>query len=126
MSTSLLIPAAQLEILGDLPVYGDMQGANINVTVPYFNVTIENSMNSNMSLTITSIVLEADNITQDLARSVLYPNSTSQTYEISPGETITFVCYSEYNQYLKTSKTVQITVYTAEVVQASKTWQQQT
>jgi hypothetical protein len=126
MSTSLVIPAAQLEILGDLPVYGDMQGANINVTIPYFNITIRNSMNSLMNLTVTSIVLEANNITQDLAKSVLYPNATSQKYEIRPGETITFVCYSEYNPYLKTSKTIQITVYTAEAVQASKTWQQQT
>jgi hypothetical protein len=126
MSTSLVIPAAQLEILGDLPVYGDMQGENINVAIPYFNVTMRNSMNSLMNLTVTSIVLEADNITQDLAKSILYPNATSQTYKISPGETITFVCYSEYNPYLKTSQTIQITVYTAEAVQASKTWQQQT
>jgi hypothetical protein len=124
MSTSLVIPAAQLKILGDLPVYGYMQGATINVTIPYFNVTIENSVNSRYNLTVTSIVLEGDNVTQDLAKSVLYPNSTSQTYVINPGETITFICYSEYNPYLTNSKTIEITVYTAEAVQASKTWQQ--
>jgi hypothetical protein len=123
-STSFLIPMAQLKILGDLPVYGDMQGASINVTIPYFNVTIKNSVNSEYNLTISSMVLEAGNITQDLAKTVLYTNATSQTLEISPGETITFVCYSEYNPYLKSSKTIQITVYTEEGVQASKTWQQ--
>jgi hypothetical protein len=124
VSTSLVIPTAQLKILGDVPVYGDMQGASINVTIPYFNVTVENCMNSEYNLTINSIVLEADNVTQDLAKTVLYPNATSQTYVISPGETITFVCYSENNPYLKSSKTIQITVYTEEAVQASKTWQQ--
>jgi hypothetical protein len=126
VSTSILIPTAQLKILGDVPVYGNMQGASINVTIPYFNVTIENCMSSRYNLTVTSMVLEAGNVTQDLATSVLYPNATSQGYVISPGETITFVCYLENNSYLKSSKTIEITVYTSEAVQASRTWQQQT
>jgi hypothetical protein len=127
VSTSIAIPTAQLKILGDLPVYGDMHGTSINVTIPYFNVTIENCVNSRYNLTITSMILEADNVSQDLAESVLYPNaSSSLTYVISPGETITFVCYSENNPYLKSSTTIELTVYTAEGIQASKTWQQQT
>ena len=126
VSESLLIPTAQLKILSDFPVYGDFQGARVNVTVPYLNVTIKNAVNSEYNLTVSSIVLEAGNTTQDIARSILYPNATSQGYVISPGEEITFVCYLENSPYFKSSKTIQITVYTEEAVQASRTWQQQT
>lgn len=122
ISTVVMIPSVQLKISGDIPVYGDLQGTTINATIPYFNVTVSNSINSVLNVTISHMVLEAGNTTQDLSESVLYPRVTLRIYRVDAGSTITFVCYSDYTQYF-TSNTIKITVYTTEGIQATKTWQ---
>lgn len=122
ISTVVMIPSVQLKISGDIPAYGDLQGTTINATIPYFNVTVSNSINSVLNVTISHIVLEAGNTTQDLSESVLYPKVTLRIYRVDAGSTITFVCYSDYTQYF-TSNTIKITVYTTEGIQATKTWQ---
>jgi hypothetical protein len=121
ISTIVVIPYAQLKLLGDTPVYGDLQGTNINTTTPYINVTVSNSANSLWNVTISRIVLEAGNITHDLAQDILYPQVASGIYVVNANETVTFVCYSKYAQYLA-SNTIEITVYTVEGPQVSRTW----
>jgi hypothetical protein len=124
VSTVVTIPLAQLKLLGDsvrAHIFGKLQGTTINTTTPYVNVTVSNSMNSLLNVTISRIVLEAGNVTQDLAESILYPKVTSGIYGVNAGESVTFVCYSDYTKYL-TSDTIKITVYTTEGLQVSRTW----
>lgn len=123
ISTTLVIPSTQLKILGDAPTYGDFYDPTLNITAPYLNVTISNSANSNFPVTISKIVLQAGNITQDLAPDILYPKVTSKIYTVNTNQTVTFVCYSDYTQYITpTITTIILTVYTAENIQASITW----
>jgi len=123
ISTILVVPSTQLKILGDAPTYGDFYDSTLNITAPYLNVTISNSANSNFPVTISKIVLEAGNITQDLAPDILYPRATSKIYTVNTNQTVTFVCYSDYTKYIApTITTIILTVYTAENIQASITW----
>ncbi len=125
ISAIVTIPSVQLKITGSTPVYGDLNDAALNITSPYLNVTISNSANSLLNVTISKIVLEAGNITQDLAPNILYPKATSRIYKVNTNQTVTFVCYSDYTQFLAqpTITTIKITVYTAEGIQVSTTWQ---
>jgi hypothetical protein len=63
VSRLVSIPSVQLRILEDLFIFGDMKDL-YNVTLPallpYFNVTLSNSLNSLQNLTITRIVLEVN------------------------------------------------------------------
>jgi hypothetical protein len=120
-STVVMIPLAQLKLLGDSLVFGDLKGTTINATTPYVNITVSNSENSLLNLTISSIVLQAGNISQDLVESILYPEAVSGTYKVNVGEIVTFVCYSDYTKYVASS-TISVTVYTAEGQQVSRTW----
>jgi hypothetical protein len=122
MSTVVKIPSTQLKILGIVPVYGDLNDTTLNITVPYLNVTISNSVNSVQNVTINELVLQAGNITQDLVPDIVYPKVTSGIYEINTNQTITFVCFSDYTQYIQPSMTtITITVYTSQGT-FSTTW----
>jgi len=123
-STVVTIPLAQLKILGSAPIYGNLNDTTLNITSPYLNVTISNSENSLLNVTISKIVLEAGNITQDLVPTILYPKATSGIYKINTNQTVTFVCYSDYTQYIvqPTITAITITIYTAQAIQASTTW----
>jgi hypothetical protein len=128
VSTVVMVPYGQLKLLEDSFVHDSLQGATINATILYVNITVSNSKNSLLNLTISSIVLQAGNVTQDLAESILYPNATSGIYNVNTGETVIFVCYcaraSDYAKYLKSGMipVITVTVYTAEGVQVSKMW----
>jgi hypothetical protein len=122
MSTVVTIPSTQLKILGSIPVYGDLNDTTLNITSPYLNVTISNSVNSVQNVTINELVLQAGNITQDLVPDIVYPKVTSGIYEINTNQTITFVCFSDYTQYIQPSiATITITVYTSQGI-FSTTW----
>jgi len=122
VSTVVAIPSTQLKILGIVPVYGDLNDSTLNITSPYLNVTISNSVNSVQNVTINKLVLQAGNITQDLVPDIVYPKVTSRIYEINTNQTITFVCFSDYTQYIQPSiTTITITVYTSQGV-FSTTW----
>jgi hypothetical protein len=122
MSTVVTIPSTQLKILGSIPVYGDLNDTTLNITSPYLNVTISNSVNSVQNVTINELVLQAGNITQDLVPDIVYPKVTSRIYEINANQTITFVCFSDYTKYTQPSiATITITVYTSQGI-FSTTW----
>jgi hypothetical protein len=122
VSTVVTIPSTQLKILGSIPVYGDLNDTTLNITSPYLNVTISNSVNSVQNVTINKLVLQAGNITQDLVPDIVYPKVTSRIYEINTNQTITFVCFSDYTKYIQPSiATITITVYTSQGI-FSTTW----
>lgn len=122
MSTVVTIPSIQLKILGSIPVYGDLNDTTLNITSPYLNITISNSVNSLQNVTINELVLQAGNITQDLVPDIVYPKVTSRIYEINTNQTITFVCFSDYTKYIQPSiATITITVYTSQGI-FSTTW----
>jgi hypothetical protein len=121
ISEVVTIPYVQVKILGDDLVYGHLNDATFNVATPYINVTISNSANSILNVTISKIALGAGNITQDLVPDILYPNVASRIYVVDAGQTVTFVCYSDYTQYLL-SPTITVTVYISTGLQVTKTW----
>jgi hypothetical protein len=122
MSTVVTVPSTQLKITGSIPVYGDLNDTTLNITSPYLNVTISNSVNSVQNVTINKLVLQAGNITQDLVPDIVYPKVTSRIYEINTNQTITFVCFSDYTKYIQPSiATITITVYTSQGI-FSTTW----
>lgn len=121
-STVVTIPSTKLKILGTVPIYGDLNDTTLNITSPYLNVTISNSVNSVQNVTINQLVLQAGNVTQDLLPDIVYPKVPSGIYEINTNQTITFVCFSDYTQYIQPSiTTITITVYTAQGI-FSTTW----
>lgn len=121
ISRTSAIPAVKLELLGDAPVFGDLQDPNINIAIPYINVTISNSVNSLRSVTITRIVIEG-NGTCEVDGSLSHPKLVPEGYSLQIGETVTIMCPWNYGIYLPAQGKLTVTVYTAEGFQASKTW----
>lgn len=121
VSRILAIPAVKLELLDDAPVFGDLQDPNINVAIPYINVTISNSVNSLQSVTITKIVIEG-NGTCEIDGSISYPKLIPEGYNLKIGETVAIICPWNRDMYLPMQGKLTITVYTAEGFQASRTW----
>jgi hypothetical protein len=119
------IPSVGLNLLEDHFVFGTLRDPVTNFTIPYFNVTVSNSINSLPdNVTITKIVLEIGSETYEIDNDVTNPMIGQQGYSLSKGETVTFMCLFNWLRYLTTNP-VEATVYTAEGFQASRTWQYQ-
>ncbi|MEM2994421.1 MAG: hypothetical protein QXI91_00175 [Candidatus Bathyarchaeia archaeon] len=115
------ISTVGLKLLGDNLTFSDLQDPNINVTIPYINVTISNSVNSLQNVAITKIVIEG-NGTYEIDGSLSNPKFAPESYILKIGETVTVICPCNYIIYLPAGGKVTITVYTAEGFQVSRTW----
>ena len=122
ISTVVTIPSNQLKILGSTPIYGDLNDTTLNITCPYLNVTISNSANSVQNITLTKLILQAGNFTQDLVPNIVSPKAISGIFQINANQTITFVCISDYTQYIQPAiTTITVTAYTPQGI-FSTTW----
>jgi hypothetical protein len=122
ISTAVAIPSNQVKILGSTPIVGDLNDATLNITSPYLNVTISNSANSVQNVTLTKLILEAGNFTQDLVPNIVSPKATSGIFEINTNQTITFVCIFDFTRYIQPSiTTITVTAYTPQGT-FSTTW----
>ncbi len=125
ISRTLSIPSVGLNLLEDHFVFGTLRDPVTNFTIPYFNVTVSNSINSLPdNVTITRIVLEIGNETYEIDSDITNPIIGQQGYSLSRDGEITFTCLFNWLRYL-TPNPVEATVYTAEGFQASRTWQYQ-
>jgi hypothetical protein len=125
ISTIVSIPSVGLNLLEDHFVFGTLRDPVTNFTIPYFNVTVSNSINSLPdNVTITKIVLEIGSETYEIDSDITNPMIGQQGYPLSKGARITFMCLFNWLRYLTTNP-VKTTVYTAEGFQASRTWQYQ-
>jgi len=115
------IPSVGLKLRGDAPVFGDLQDLYTNITIPYVNVTISNSINSLQDVTITKIIIEAGNETYEVDGILSYPKLAPNGYTLKIGENITITCLWDYT--LLGPNPIKVTVYTAEGFQISRTWQ---
>jgi len=132
VSRTVTLPAVGLKLLGDDLAFGDLrdlyaQALNItiptNVTgsIPYVNITISNSINSLQSVNITKMVFQTENKTYEIDATLTYPKMAPNGYTLRTGEIITVICLSDWTQY-SASKSIKVTVYTAEGIQISRTW----
>jgi hypothetical protein len=121
ISRTLAIPAVKLELLGETPLLGDFQDPNINIAIPYINITISNSVNSLQRVTINKIVIEGNGVCE-VDGSLSHPKLVPEGYILNVGETVTIICPWNYGMYLPTQGKLTVTVYTVEGFQASKTW----
>ncbi len=122
ISSSIALPSTQLKILGDNFVFGDLADANTTVNIPYINITVANSANSLLNVTITKVVIETGNRTFEIDGTVCYPIFTPSGINLTTGNNVTLVCLWNWELYLTTNQ-VRATVYTAEGYQATKIWQ---
>lgn len=122
ISRVVSLPSVMLKILDDHFVYGSSRDPTTNLTVPYFNITVSNSINSvPENVTITSIVLEMGNQTYEIDYNLTNPTLGPHGYLQNRGQTVTFTCLWDWTHYLIQGP-LKITVYTADGFQASKTW----
>lgn len=125
VSTNVALPIVGLKLLGDSFVYGSLNDQYPNITIPflipYFNVTVTNFNNSFENLTITRIVLQTGNDTYEIDYNLTVPRLGPNGYPLNKGNIVTILCFWDWTRYLTTNH-VEVTVYTAEGFQASRTW----
>jgi len=121
LSTSASIASVKLQLLGDTPVFGDLVIPPSNITIPFLNVTISNSNNSVMNVTINRIVITVGNKTFEIDGSLSNP-IFQNGYVLRTGQTITIICAWNLFSHVPTGSKMTVTVYTVEGVQVSRTW----
>ncbi|NWG11572.1 hypothetical protein HXY33_07525 [Candidatus Bathyarchaeota archaeon] len=125
LSRTFTVPSVKIQILGDDFMYGDLRDQYPNITipipVPYFNLTVSNSDNSLTNVTITRITIKTMNATYEIDYNLTNPVLGSSGYILRTGEIVTIMCSWDWTRYLN-SDPVEVTVYTAEGFQTSKTW----
>lgn len=130
-SVKVEIPPVKLRILNDNFVFGEFTLSNTTFSVPYINVTVYNSNNSLLDVTITKILLEIvyENDTFferkafEIDGALTYPRLFPEGYVLAVNKTVTFVCLSNWSVYLTPiTRCITVTVYTSEGFQASRTW----
>jgi hypothetical protein len=121
ISRTIEIPAAELKLLGNNFVFGELHDQPSNTTTPYVNVTISNSVNSIKNVNITKIILSTHNKTYEIDGTLTYPQLTPNGTVLRIGETITMTCPWNWVLYLGPYP-ITVTVYTAEGFQVSRTW----
>jgi hypothetical protein len=121
ISRIIEIPAAELKLLGNNFVFGELHDQPSNTTTPYVNVTISNSVNSIKNVNITKIILSTHNKTYEIDGTLTYPQLTPNGTVLRIGETITMTCPWNWVLYLGPYP-ITVTVYTAEGFQVSRTW----
>jgi len=115
------IPSVGLKLLGDNFVFGDLRDLYVNVTIPYVNITVSNSVNSLQNVTITRIILETENKTYEIDNTLTYPKLAPSGYTLGIGENITIICLWDWTLYLGPNP-IKVTVCTEEGFQVSRTW----
>jgi len=120
VSATMTIPPVGLKLLGDNFVFGDLRDQYVNITIPYVNITISNSINSLRNVTITKIIFETGNKTYEIDGGLTYPKLAPSGYILRIGENITIVCLWDYAAL--GPNPIKVTVYTAEGFQVSRTW----
>jgi hypothetical protein len=121
ISRTVEIPAAELKLLGNSFVFGELHDQYTNVTIPYVNVTISNSINSIKNVTITKIILSTQNKTYEIDGALTYPKLAPNGSILITGDHITIICPWDWVLYLGPYP-ITVTVYTAEGFQVSRTW----
>jgi hypothetical protein len=125
------ISPVKLSILDDNFVFSEFTSTNTIVTIPYVNVTVHNSGNSLLNVTITKITLEIsyengetlESKTIEIDGALTFPQLLPEGYTLMINGTTTFICFSNWLLYLKpTTKSITAIVYTSEGFTASKTW----
>jgi hypothetical protein len=125
ISSIVSVPSIGLNILEDHFVFGTLKDSITNFTIPYFNVTVSNSINSLLdSVNITRIILQIGNQTYEIDNDITNPTIGQHGYLLNKGDTVTFMCLFNWVRYL-TANPIKATVYIAEGFQASRTWQPQ-
>jgi len=119
VSRIVKISSVGLKLLDKSFVFDDLYDSYANVTVPYGNITISNSINSLENVTVTKIIFETGNKTYEIDNSLTYPKLAPNGYYLRIGENITIVYIWDYEQL---GSTMKVTVYTAEGFQVSRTW----
>lgn len=119
ISRIVKISSVGLKLLDKNFVFGDLYDSYANVTVPYGNITISNSINSLENVTVTKIIFETGNKTYEIDNSLTYPKLAPNGYYLRIGENITIACIWDCEQL---GSTMKVTVYTAEGFQVSRTW----
>jgi hypothetical protein len=120
MSTIVTLPSVKLKLLDDNLVFDLLHSIEINITIPYVNVTISNSINSLQNVTITDITIDTENATYSINNTLVYPKVIPNGYVLTIGENLTFIYFWNWTLYL--IQTIKITVYTAEGFQISRTY----
>jgi len=119
VSRIVKISSVGLKLLDKSFVFDDLYDSYANVTVPYGNITISNSINSLENVTVTKIIFETGNKTYEIDNSLTYPKLAPNGYYLRIGENITIVYIWDYEQL---GSTMKVTVYTVEGFQVSRTW----
>lgn len=114
------IPPVGLKILNDNFIYGDLYDPDVNIAVPYFNITVSNSNNSIHNVTIVKVALKAENITRDIDGMLTHPQLIPDGYLLNIGEITTIVCPSDWTQFIL--RPVTVTFYTLEGIEVTRTW----
>jgi hypothetical protein len=130
-NVTVWISPVKLSILDDNFVFSEFTSTNTIVTIPYVNVTVHNSGNSLLNVTITKITLEIsyengetlESKTIEIDGALTFPQLLPEGYTLMINGTTTFICFSNWLLYLKpTTKSITAIVYTSEGFTASKTW----
>ena len=130
-SATVRIPPVKLSILEENFVFGEFALPNSTLVIPYVNITVRNSNNSLLNVTITKItltILYRDGAafrseTIEVDGTLTYPLLLPEGYLLSINKTVTFVCLSSWPIYLTpNAASVTATVYTSEGFQATRTW----
>jgi len=130
-SATVRIPPVKLSILEENFVFGEFALPNSTLVIPYVNITVRNSNNSLLNVTITKItltILYRDGAafrseTIEVDGTLTYPLLLPEGYLLSINKTVTFVCLSSWPIYLTPNAvSVTATVYTSEGFQATRTW----
>jgi hypothetical protein len=121
VSKIMKISPVGLKLLGDDFIFSDLHDQYTNVTIPYVNVTISNSINSLQNVTIIRIIFETQNKTYEIDSALTYPKLAPSGYILRKGENSIITCLWNWVLYLG-SYPIKVTVYTAEGFQVSRTW----
>lgn len=119
VSKIIAISSVGLKML-DKPVISELVIPELNITIPYVNITIWNSNNSLQNVTVTRITFETENSTYEIDGSLTYPQLVPNGYVLKVGENATVVCLWNWSSFL--GFRLKVTIYTAEGYQISETW----
>ena len=126
ISITMNIPAVSLEIIENQFVCGDLRDRYPNITmpfpIPYFNITISNSNNSLLDVTLIGVQIKINNETFEVDYNLTYPIIGSNGYPLKKGESVTFMCFWDWTKYKEIEKFT-VVVYTKEGFYTSKTLQ---
>lgn len=119
VSRIIAISSVGLKMVGK-PVVSELPVPELNITIPYVNITIWNSNNSLQNVTVTRITFETENSTYEIDGSLTYPQLVPNGYVLKAGENATVVCLWNWSSFL--GFRLKVTIYTAEGYKISETW----